>query len=178
MKKIVITTGLISGAIVSTLMGISMAFYSKNANMDHSMAMGYAMMLLAFSLIFVAIKIYRDKENGGVISFGKAFTIGLLISLIASAIYVASWAVEYNYFFPDFMDKYSAHIVNKMKASGASQIAIDKQVADMAIMAKEYKNPFFFTLFTFAEIFPVGLIVSLIAALILKRKNTMQPAVG
>ncbi len=171
MKKIVITNGLISGAIVSTLMGISMAFYSKNANMDHSMVMGYAMMLLSFSLIFVAIKVYRDKQNGGVITFGTGFTIGILISLIASAIYVATWAVEYHYFFPDFMNKYSAHIIEKMKASGATQAAIDKQVTEMNTRAEEYKKPVFFVLFTFAEIFPVGLLVSVVAALILKKKN-------
>lgn len=171
MKKIIIVSGLISGIIVSTLMAISMALYSCNENSDHSMALGYAFMLLAFSLIFVAIKIYRDKEGEGVVSFGKAFTIGLLISLIASAMYVATWAVEYHFFFPDFMDKYTAHIIEKLKSSGATQAAINEQVKEMSLMAEKYKNPFFFTLFTFAEIFPVGLLVSLIAALILKRKK-------
>lgn len=174
MKKTVIVSGLLSGLIVSLLMGISMAFYSSNSDMDHSMILGYATMLLAFSLIFVAIKIFRDKQNGGYITFGKAFTIGLFISLIASAIYVAAWAIEYNYFFPDFMDKYCSHMIDKAKASGATKAALDKMTIEMAQAKESYKNPIVFILYTFFEIFPVGLLVSLIAALILKKKNKMQ----
>jgi len=171
MKKIAITTGIISGIIVSAIMGVSMAFYSSNANASHSMLLGYASMLLAFSLIFVAIKNFRDKHSGGAITFIQGFTIGIIISVIASAIYVASWAVEYKYFLPDFMDKYSAQTIAQAKAAGASAADLAKQTAEMAAMKENYKKPVFFTLITFAEIFPVGLIVSLIAALILKKKN-------
>lgn len=172
MKKIVIICGLISGAIVSGLMGISMFMYTKNPDYNASYVTGYATMILAFSLIFVGIKIFRDKHNGGSISFGKAFRMGLYITLITSTIYVATWAVEYNYVFPDFMEKYSAHMISEVKASGASQAKMDAKLKEMAMYRDMYKNPLFFTLLTYAEILPVGLIVSLIAALILKKRNT------
>jgi hypothetical protein len=173
MKKIVIISGLIAGAIVSTIMATSMALMT-NCGGDGSMLIGYASMLLAFSMIFVAIKNYRDKQNGGVISFSKALTIGILIALIASSFYVATWAIEYKYFMPDFMDKYAAHAIDKIKASGASPASMDKQIAQITSMKTNYNNPLFFTVITFAEIFPVGLIVSLICALILKRKDKGQ----
>jgi hypothetical protein len=172
MKKTVIVCGFVSGAIVSGMMAIGLALGTCDADFKYSELVGYTSMILAFSLIFAGVKMYRDKHNGGVVSFGKAFTIGFLISLIASTIYVAVWAVEYKYLVPDFMEKYSAHMVRKVKASGISQDKMDAQFKEMLKYKEMYKNPLFFTLMTYAEILPVGILVSLISALILKRKTT------
>jgi hypothetical protein len=106
-----------------------------------------------------------------VISFGKAFKIGIMIVLIASTIYVAAWLIDYFFFIPDFAEKYSAHMLDKMRASGASQIEIDKQTKEMANMGRMLKNPFINAMMTYLEILPVGLIVTLISSLILKRKT-------
>ncbi len=170
MKKIVLTCGLIAGAIVTAIMAISISFFDKN-HTESSEILGYASMILSFSLIFVGVKIFRDRHNGGSVTFGKAFLIGLYISLIASTIYVVVWALEYKYVFPDFMDNYSACMVSKAKASGASPEKIDAQIKQLAMYRDMYKSPIFFTLMTYAEILPVGLVISLIAALILKKKN-------
>ena len=102
MKKIVVVNGLIAGLIVAAMFLITMGLYHKNGNFEGGMLVGYASMLLAFSLIFVAILRYRDKYNNGAVSFGKAFRIGLYITLIASTIYVATWLVDYYVFIPDF----------------------------------------------------------------------------
>ena len=174
MKKNIIIYGLIAGTVVSALMLFTVNYISHcegNVDYDTSMLIGYASMLLAFSLIYVGIRNYRDKFNGGVISFGKAFKIGIMIVLIASTIYVIAWLIDYFFFIPDFIEKYSVHELDKLKASGASQIEIDKQTKEMANFAKMYKNPFFNALMTYVEILPVGLIVTLISSLILKRKN-------
>jgi NADH:ubiquinone oxidoreductase subunit 6 (subunit J) len=128
-------------------------------------------MLIAFSLVYVGIRNYRDKYNGGVISFGKAFKIGIMIVLIASTIYVVAWLIDYFFFIPDFMEKFSAQELDELKASGASQIEIDKETIKMENMVKMYKNPFFNALMTYVEILPVGLVVTLISSLILKRKT-------
>ncbi len=171
MKKIVITCGLIAGAIVSTLMCISILVVDEHKDYNTSMVIGYASMILAFSMIFVGIKNFRDKHNGGTVTFGKAFLIGLYIALIASTIYVITWALEYKYVFPDFMEKYSAHMIKEVKASGASEAQMAEKLKQMDSYREMYKSPLFFTLMTYAEILPVGIIVSLIAALILRRKN-------
>src|SRR5689334_16782985 len=129
MTKNIIIYGIIAGIIVSTLMLISVNSLSHQEGVDYntSLVIGYASMLIAFSLVFVGIRNYRDKYNGGVISFGKAFQIGIFIVLIASTIYVIAWLIDYFFFIPDFMEKYSAHMINELKASGASQSEIDRQ---------------------------------------------------
>ncbi len=174
MKKNIIVYGLIAGIIVSVFMLSSVNYLSHckgNVDYDTSMLIGYASMLLAFSLVFVGIRNYRDKFNEGVISFGLAFKIGIMIILIASTIYVIAWLIDYFYFIPDFIEKYSAHMLDKMKASGASQLEIDKQTEEMANFGRMYKNPFFNAMMTYLEILPVGLIVTLISSFILKSKT-------
>jgi hypothetical protein len=174
MKKNILIYGIAAGLIVSILMLFTisyMSFCAGNVDYDTSMVIGYASMLLAFSLVFVGIRNYRDKYQAGIISFGKAFKIGLMMVLIASTIYVLAWLVDYFFFIPDFMDKISTHELDKLKASGATAVEIDKQTKEMADFASMYKNPFFNAMITYVEILPVGLIVTLISALILKRKT-------
>jgi len=169
MKKIIIICGLIAGLIVTSWMLVSMAGYS-NPNFEGSMLLGYTGMVVALSLIFVGIKNYRDKQSDGNITFGKALKMGLLITLIASTIYVIMWQIDYFFFIPDFFEKYSTHIIRDMKANGATQAQIQQQIIDNQNTGKLYRNPLFNALFTYAEILPVGIIMSLLAALILKRK--------
>ena len=173
MKKNIIIYGLIAGVVVSALMLSTVNYLSHcegNVDYDTSMLIGYASMLIALSLVFVGIRNYRNKYNGGVISFGKAFKTGILMVLIASTIYVVAWLIDYYFFIPDFMEKYSAHTLDELKASGASQVEIDKETKEMASMVTMLKNPFFNAMMAYAEILPVGLIVTLISSLILKRK--------
>ena len=170
MKKIVIVNGLIAGLITGGMFLITMGLYHKDGKFDGGMWVGYASMLLAFSLIFVAIIRYRDKYNNGIISFGKAFKIGFYITLIASTIYVVTWLVDYYVFIPDFADKYATAILDKLKSSGASAAKIANQTKEMDSFKEMYKNPLLVILFTYLEILPVGLLLTLIASLILKRK--------
>jgi hypothetical protein len=170
MKKIVIVHGLIAGLIVGTIMFVTIGIYHKTGDFENGMLVGYASMLLAFSMIFVAIRNYREKYSNGIISFGKAFKIGLLITLVASTIYVLVWLFEYYVFYPDFAEKYAAQMIEKLKSGGASEAIIAKQTKEMASFSEMYKNPFFNALITYTEILPVGLLVTLIASFILKKK--------
>jgi hypothetical protein len=178
MRKIVLICGSIAGVIIATVVLISMAII-KESDLNTSMMIGYATMLLAFSLIYVGVKNYRDKHSDGFISFGKAFRMGLYISLVASTIYVAIWLVDYYFFVPDYMDKYAAAVLEQARAEGASQLVLNETAAEMASYKEMYKNPVMVVLFTYLEILPVGVVVSLISALLLKRKggNQVQAAV-
>jgi Protein of unknown function (DUF4199) len=172
MKKTVLICGVIAG-LISTSLYIGLIILGKAGDIDleNGMVYGYTLMIIAFSLIFVGTKITRDKYNGGAISFGKAFRVGLYITLVASTVYVIVWLIDYYVFVPDFMEKYSAHILKGMKASGASQVEIAKETTTMKSLSEMYKNPLFVMLMTYVEIVPVGLLVSLISALVLKRKK-------
>lgn len=174
MKKIVIVFGIIAGLIVATLMTINVNRSYNSQNFESSMYLGYASMLLAFSFIFVGVKSYRDKHNNGIISFGKAFKIGVLICLIASTFYVVAWLIDYYLFIPDFMEKYAAHVLAEAKRNGESPQEIALQAKDMAGYKQMYKNPLFIILLTYIEILPLGLVVSLISALILKKNADLK----
>lgn len=168
MQRIILVYGLMSGLIVSAIMAISMLTFADHGT--GSMIVGYLSMLIAFAQIFVAVKTYREKHQNGTISFGKAFLIGLFIALIASTLYLITWAFVYHNYMPDFMDKYTAQMLEQEKAT-ATPAQLQAKVKEMNEFKEQYKNPFFFALMTYAEILPVGLIVSLITALILKRKK-------
>lgn len=175
MRKNVLIFGLISGAIIAAFMVITISMCYKSNNFDGNMWLGYASMLLAFSFIFVGIKNYRDKYNQGNITFGKAFLMGLYMSLIASTIYVAVWMVDYYLFIPDFMERYADYVIQSMVDEGATDVEIQEQVAKMDEYKEIYRTPVGVALITYMEILPVGLVMSLLAALILKRKP--KPAV-
>jgi len=174
MKKNVLVFGAIAGIITAGWMMVAVVGHYNNPNFEGSMWMGYASMIVAFSFIFVAVKNFRDKYNNGTISFGKALKMGLYIVLIGSTIYVLTWLVAYYCFMPDFMDKYVAHVIDKAKAGGASQAEIARQKEQMAVYANMYKNPLGVIVLTYIEILPVGLVIALIAALILKRKPATE----
>lgn len=174
MRKNIVVYGLLAGIVVSSLMLFNVNYISHcqgNLDYDTSLLVGYASMIIAFSLVYVGIRNVRDKYNEGVISFGKAFKVGIMIVLIASTIYVIAWLIDYYFFIPDFMEKYSAHMLDELKASGASQAEIDQQTKQMAETVEMMKNPFFNAMMAYVEILPVGLIVTLISSLILKRKT-------
>ena len=177
MKKVVITCGLIAGVIGIAFMAIGMAFFEKE-QAGASEVIGYTSLLVSGSLIFVGIKMFRDKYNGGLVSFGKAFLVGLYITLIASTLYVVAWALEYKFIFPDFLDKYAAVMIARARASGASPEKMAAQLKQLATYRDMYQNPVFFTLITYAQFLPGGLIISLIAALILKKKSNLNTAVA
>lgn len=170
MKKTILTYGLISGAVAAVLMFGTVTLAEKTS--EHSEIVGYAGIILSLSLIFFGIKSYRDRIGNGSITFGKAFTIGILIALISSACYVIAWLIVYYNFYPDFMDQYAAHAIEKLKASGASQEKIDATIKQMEQYKEMYKSPVMVAALTFLEPFPVGLIISLISALFLRKKNT------
>lgn len=175
MRKNVLVFGFISGLIVTGMMiWGSLACYN-NPDFTGNAVMGYAAMVLAFAFIFVGIKNFRDKYNSGVISFGKAFRIGLYISLIASTCYVVAWLIEYYAFIPDFMDRYAAHMIKEAQNKGVSGEEMKETLDSVATMKKAYKNPLIVILMTYAEVLPVGLIITLISALILKRQQKSNP---
>lgn len=173
MKKTVFIYGGISGLIIATFMVISTAIVCGNPNSDfdtESMIIGFAGIALAFSLIFFGTKNYRDKLNNGQITFWQAFKVGILIALISSSIYVLVWLVDYYWFFPDFIEQYSAKMLKNAKTLEEAQ----KINEDLSFTKEAYKTPIGIILLTYLEIFPWGLLLALISAFVFKRKTNVS----
>ena len=83
MRRIVLTFGLIAGAILAAMMLITVPFQDR-IPFDKAAVIGYTSMVLAFLMVFVGVKTYRDNVAGGRVTFGRAFTVGLLITMVAS----------------------------------------------------------------------------------------------
>jgi hypothetical protein len=138
---------------------------------------GYTTMVLAFLMVYFGVRSYRDTVGGGTIGFGRAFSVGLLITLVASVCYVATWEFIYNTLTPDFAEKYAAQVVAKAKASGASEAQIAARTREMADFQVMYRNPLYNIAMTLIEPLPVGLVFTLVTAGVLSRKRR-EPTVG
>jgi len=171
MKKTILTFGLISGAVSALMMVATMPFAHK-IGFNKSLVIGYTTIVLSYLLVYFGIRSYRDNVGNGQITFLKAFGIGIAITLISCICYVVTWEIIYFNFMPDFMDQYTANIIEKLKASGASAAAIQAQIEQL----KRYKDPLFNAAMTFIEPFPVGLVITLVSAAVLRRKSKPQPA--
>lgn len=173
MRKTVLTFGLIAGAILSGMMLITQTF-SDQIGFDKGEIIGYTTMVLAFLMVFFGVKSYRENVAGGSVSFGRAFMVGLLITAVASVCYVATWQVIYYKIAPDFGDKYAAYAVEKAKKSGATDAEIAAKTKQMSDFKEMYKNPLVNIGLTLLEPLPVGILLTLVTAGVLSRKQKSE----
>ncbi len=170
MRKIIFTFGFIAGGILSAMMLINLKLIDQ-IGFKYGEVIGYSTMVLAFLMVFFGVRSYRDNIVGGVVGFGRAFWVGLMITLLACVCYVATWEVIYYKFTPDFGDKYAAHVLEQAKSSGATDEQLAKQKKEMAEFMEMYKNPLVNIAITLIEPLPVGLVFTLVSAGILSRKR-------
>jgi hypothetical protein len=168
-KKIVLTFGLIAGVMISVLMDSSLLI-ANNIGSGHSMVLGYTIMVASFLLIYFGVRSYRDNNLAGQISFGRAFACGILIALITTVCYVATWEILYFNFMPHFMDGYFAAQIHKVQSSGLDPASTATRVAAIEHSQQLYQNPFVNMAYTFLEPLPVGLIITLISAALLRQR--------
>lgn len=169
MKRIVLLYGIIGGLIVSAMMWLTLG--DGKHDFEGGELIGYTTMVIALSAIFFGVKAYRDKHLGGVIKFGKAFMLGLYITLVASTLYVASWMVLSAVSDQDIMQQYYEYMEQKLNASDLPAAAVEAELKELREFGEMYKNPVVKVGFTYLEILPVGLLISLICAAILKRRD-------
>jgi uncharacterized membrane protein (DUF485 family) len=173
MRRIVLTFGLIAGAILSGMMLLTLPFHDR-IGFDRALVIGYTTMVLAFLMVFFGVKSYRDNVAGGSVTFGRAFNVGLLITAVATVCYVATWQVAYPRLAPDYLDKYAAYQVEKARESGATEAQMAEETKKMAEFQEMYKNPLVNIAFTFLEPLPVGIVFTLVTAGVLSRKRRVE----
>ena len=169
MKKTVLTFGVISGIITAAEMLATVPFIHKLGG-EWGAILGYTTMVLAGLMVFFGIRSYRENFSSGKLTFGRAFVVGILISLLSNCFYVATWEFVNHEFFPDFAEKYAAQMVEHAKASGATPDRIEKTTRDAEQFVRSYHNPAYRIPMTLLEVFPVYLLITLISAAILRKK--------
>jgi uncharacterized membrane protein YhaH (DUF805 family) len=175
MGRIIAVYGIIAGIIVAVGMQLGIHFVSDHGLLG--MVVGYLTMLVALSMVFVGVKRYRDTARGGVIRFWPAFGVGLGIAGVAGLFYVLAWeaymyATDYT-----FMEVYAKQVIAAKIAAGAPAAEVARLTSEMKALTVQYANPLFRMPMTFAEIAPVGVIVALASAAILRNSRAF-PAVA
>jgi hypothetical protein len=175
MKRIVLIFGSIAGVIVGGMFVVTWPLHENGTlTPEYGMLVGYTTMIIALSLIFFGVKSYRDNHLNGAIRFGKAFGVGLCIALVASVIYALTWEVMYNTVASDYLQEWNTYTLQKMKDAGASVEELAKQQKESEEFAETYKNPIVRFGMTLMEIAPVGLLISLISAALLRKKEFLK----
>lgn len=174
MKRTVLIFGVISGVISSAMMFLTLPLMHNGAvNFSNGLVIGYTSIFLSLLLVFFGIRSYRE-QHGGTITFGKAFAVGLGITVISCLFYVASWEVIYFTIMPDFADKWTASEIEHLHEKGASDAVIAAKRKEMADMKATLDNPLMNAAMTFIEPFPVGLVMTLVSAGILRRPQILS----
>lgn len=171
MQRIILTYGIIAGLVViaSVILGLLLTGDAPHI----SVWLGYLIMLIALSSIFVAIKRYRDVELGGVIRFGTATLVGLGIAVVAGIMYVAVWELYLALTDYAFIDAYAEGIVAAKQAEGLRGAELQSVMDAMETLRAQYASPLFRLPMTFLEIFPVGLLITLLSAAVLRNPRVL-----
>ncbi|MDR3711210.1 MAG: DUF4199 domain-containing protein [Puia sp.] len=170
MKKTVLTFGLFS-AVTVTAMYVFMCLARQSEHFYVSEILIYAAVVLLFAMVFAGIKSYRDQAPRGWITFGEAFKVGILISLVSSLCYAILWIILYNSIFKEFMEQHAAALIEKLKASGATAREITAKKEEIIKHAQLYNNPLSRAGLIFIQGFPAEAIMAVIASFLLKRKQ-------
>ena len=170
MNRTVLTAGIVAGLIAGIVGSLLALTLSHTLPLAAGMAIGYLTMLLAFSTIVVAVK--RRRDATGVIGFWPALGTGLAITLVASVVYACCWEIALAAMGgPDaFIDGYLA----SLRANSTDPAALAAQLRDAEAMRASYRNPLFRLPITMSEIAPVGVLVSLVTAALLRRRTTAR----
>lgn len=171
MMKKIFSYGVVAGLIVGLpLFGLTVGLNGHPA-LPHSLLLGYLTMLVALSTVFVAIKRHRDADLGGVIGFWPAFGLGLGISFVAGLFYVLAWEAALAVTHMDFAADYARAMLARAQAKGLSGDALAQLTAEMERFKAQYAKPLYRLSMTFTEIFPVGVLVSLLSAGLLRNSG-------
>ena len=173
MQRIGLTFGLIAGAIVIGAMLLGNMLAANENSPGISVWLGYLFMLVGLSLIFIGVKRFRDREQGGVLTFGQGALVGLFIAGVASLTYVAIWETYLALTDYSFIVEYTQSLIDSRRADGLRGAELDAYIAEMDAYTANYANPGYRLMVTFIEIFPMGLVIALFSAAVLRRSEVL-----
>lgn len=173
MARIIVVYGIIAGIIVAIGMAIGITLVPHGG--AAGMVAGYLSMLIALSMVFVGVRQYRDTVCGGVVKFWPALGIGLGIAAVAGLFYVLAWEVYIALSDQNYIAEYARQTLEDMREAGRPAAEIAATARELREFEAQYAQPLFRMLITFSEIAPVGLLVALVSAALL-RNSAFLPA--
>lgn len=170
MKTSVIKFGSISGLIFSAMVILMVILEGGTGNFESGQGLNYLFMVAGYSMVFFGIREYRDKKLNGAISFNAAFRTGLLIVITGAVFYTLTWVIYQHYVDREFTDRYTEFVIDKIKSGNKSPEQIESEIDAFTKNMQEYNGPFTRGMYTFLEIFPLGLLISVLCALLMRKK--------
>ena len=141
MLKKILSYGVVAGLMVGVPLSCITVSMSGHMMLRYGMVIGYLIMLIALSTVFVAIKRHRDADLGGIIKFWPAFGLGLGISFIAGVIYVLAWEAAVAITHVDFASNYARAMIAQQQAQGVSGEALAKLTAQIGAIQNSIREP-------------------------------------
>ena len=172
---VILVYGAVAGLIVAVPMIALMVTLTAETAPDNGALYGYLTMLVALTAVFVGVKHYRDKVLGGAVRFMPALLVGLGIAGVASVIYAVGWEVSLALTGFDFAAATTKEMIDAARARGASPDDLERVTEQAAAFARMYANPLFRLPITFAEMFPIGVVIAALSAALL-RNSRFLPA--
>jgi heme/copper-type cytochrome/quinol oxidase subunit 2 len=169
MKQVIFRYGLYATLVIMVLGALDFFVVSKYADDTLQEVAGYLTMLLSMIFVFMGIRHYRDRVNGGSLSFVQGLKIGVLIVLIPAVFFGLFDVLFTEVLQPGWKETYYTHYIDQVKANTppAKLAAALKKATDEKEM---FANPVFQFLLMSATVFIIGLMVTIISALTLRRK--------
>lgn len=174
MTNIIFLFGTLAGLIVITGMIATIVAAGGNPEMwDHTLWLGYLIIFVALSMVFFGVKRYRDRDLGGVIKFIPALMMGIGIVVVAGVIHVLVWEVYLAATNYGFIDSYATAMIEAERAKGLAGADLDAKIREFETFKVQYQDPLFRVPLTFLEIVPVGLLIALVTAAILRNPRAL-----
>ena len=167
MKKTIVRYGGFSVIFMVLFFLAEMMVFANKNDFKVQEIFGWVGIFISTMFIFFGIRYYRDRHNHGSLSFGRGLKVGLLILLMPSLTF-GIFNVIYVMLNPDFMDTYYNYQVTQLKESlpaGEAALKIQAMEKDKEMFMSPAVQ--FFAMFF--SVFAVGLVVTVISALVLRR---------
>ncbi len=168
MREIALKYGIIGGIVISAPMFIIIPNIDS-IGMGNGITILFVSMIVSFLAVYLGIGENRKKLGGGNIGFRSAFTTGMLITVLISFFYIASYMLLYYRIEPGFVDKSNAFMVEQMKLTHTKQDEINAFIANTA--KEKDQNLFVLAAFAFMKPLTFGLFFTLSSSLILRKKE-------
>lgn len=176
MKKTVLRYGLYASAMIIVIFLVTwLTLNQSGSNYELQEIIGYTGIVLSLSFVFFGIRHYQDHINNGTLTFGQGLKTGLLIVLIPALAFGLFDVLYVSFADPEFLDKYTAYQLEKLKAS-LPAASYEVEAAKLKEEMKMFSNPAIQFVAMFLTVFMIGVIITVISALVLRRNPATSAA--